>query len=76
VATVDLLSHDGSVISSAQVRFDPDAVTMPARCSRGVAVEITIGDYVAPGRYHGTLLVDGHPDIWLPVVLSVEYAES
>jgi len=72
----DLLSHDGSVISSAQVRFDPDAVPMPARCSRGVAVEITIGDDVAPGRYHGTLLVDGHSDIWLPVVLNVEYAEA
>ena len=22
-----------------------------------------------PGNYRGTLLADGHPDIWLPVVL-------
>jgi hypothetical protein len=72
----DLLSHDGSVLSSARVRFDPDAVPMPARCSRGVAVEFTIGDDVAPGRYHGTLLVGGYPDIWLPLVLTVEYAQA
>jgi hypothetical protein len=68
----DLLSHDGSVISSADIRFDPDAVPMPARCSRGVSVHVAIDDNVAPGRYHGTLLVDGHPDIWLPVVVTVE----
>ena len=69
----DLLSHDGSVISSAHVRFDPDVVPMPARCSRGVSVHIAIDDNVAPGRYHSTLLVDGHPDIWLPVVVNVEH---
>lgn len=72
----DLLSHDGSVISSAQVRFNPDTVPMPARCSRGVTVEIAIGDDVVPGRYHGMLLIDGHPDIWLPMVLTVEYAQA
>jgi hypothetical protein len=70
----DLLSHDGSVIRSADIRFDPAVVPMPARCSRGVSVEIAIGHDVVPGRYHGTLLVDGHPDIWLPVVLTVEHA--
>jgi hypothetical protein len=69
----DLLSHDGSVISSARVRFDPDTVPMPARCSRGVSVHVAIDDNVAPGRYHGTLLVDGHPDIWLPVLVTVQH---
>lgn len=72
----DLLSHDGRILSSAQVRFNPESVPMPARCSRGVAVEITVGQDVAPGRYHGTLLVDGHPDVWLPVLLTVEYAQA
>ncbi|MCV7101105.1 hypothetical protein [Mycobacterium palustre] len=67
----DLLSHDGSLISAARVRFDPEVVPMPARCSRGVAVNITVGDDVAPGRYHGTLLIDGYPDAWLPVLLTV-----
>ena len=67
----ELISHEGSVIGSAHVRFEPETVPMPARCSRGVVVHIDVGENVAPGRYHSTLLVEGHPDIWLPVILTV-----
>ncbi len=67
----ELISHEGSVIGSGQVRFEPDTVPMPARCSRGVVVHVDVGENVTPGRYHGTLLVEGHPDIWLPVLLTV-----
>ena len=67
----DLLAHDGALINSAMVRFEPDTVPMVARCSRGVTVEIDVPDDIAAGNYRGTLLADGHPDIWLPVVLSV-----
>lgn len=67
----DLLAHDGALIDSAMVRFEPDTVPMVARCSRGVTVEIDVPDDVATGNYRGTLLADGYPDIWLPVVLSV-----
>lgn len=67
----DLLAHDGALIESALVRFEPDAVPMVARCSRGVTVEIDVPDDIAAGSYRGTMLADGHPDIWLPVVLSV-----
>ncbi|HTZ15590.1 MAG TPA: hypothetical protein VMC78_18590 [Mycobacterium sp.] len=67
----DLLAHDGAVIDSAMVRFEPDTVPMVARCSRGVTVEIDVPDDIAAGNYRGTLLADGYPDIWLPVVLSV-----
>ena len=67
----ELISHEGSVIGSAHVRFEPATVPMPARCSRGVLVHVEVGDNVAPGRYHSTLLVEGHPDIWLPVILTV-----
>ena len=67
----ELISHEGSVIGSAHVRFEPDTVPMPARCSRGVLVHVDVGEDVAPGRYHSTLLVEGHPDIWLPVILTV-----
>ena len=28
-------------------------------------------DDVRPGRYRGTLLADGHEDVWLPVLLVV-----
>lgn len=67
----DLLSHDGAVVSAALVRFEPDAVPMFARSSRGVTVHIDLADDVRPGCYRGTLLADGHADVWLPVTLSV-----
>jgi hypothetical protein len=67
----DLLAHDGALIESVMVRFEPDTVPMVARCSRGVTVEIDVPDGLAGGSYRGTLLADGYPDIWLPVVLSV-----
>jgi hypothetical protein len=67
----DLLAHDGALIESALVRFEPDTVAMVARCSRGVTVEIDVPDDTAAGNYRGTMLADGYPDIWLPVVLRV-----
>ncbi len=67
----DLLAHDGAVIGSEMVRFEPDAVPMVARCSRGVTIQVDVPEDVGPGHYRGTLLADGYPDIWLPVLLSV-----
>ncbi|WP_099021779.1 hypothetical protein [Mycolicibacterium palauense] len=67
----DLLAHDGNVIDAARVSFDPAAVPMPARCSRGVTIRVDIAENTAPGSYHGTLLVAGHPDLWLPLVVTV-----
>ncbi len=72
----DLLSHDGAVISSAMVRFEPDAVPMFARCSRGVTVEIDVGEDVRPGCYRGTLLADGHAEVWLPIALTVRAPDA
>lgn len=68
----DLLAHDGTVIPAKMVRFEPDIVPMPARCSRGVTVEVDVADDLDPGCYRGTLLADGHPDVWLPMVLTVK----
>ncbi|OBF16147.1 hypothetical protein [Mycobacterium sp. ACS4331] len=67
----DLLAHDGAVIESDCVRFEPDVVAMPARSSRGIIVEVDVTDDHAPGSYRGTLLADGQPDVWLPVLLVV-----
>ncbi|MFZ0834714.1 MAG: hypothetical protein WAM92_16900 [Mycobacterium sp.] len=67
----DLLAHDGDLVPSATVRLDPETVAMPDRCSRGVTVRIEVADDVRPGRYRGTLLADAHPDVWLPVQLTV-----
>ncbi len=68
----DLLSHAGDVIKADAVRFDPDPVPMPARSSRGVVVTIQLADDAAPGMYRGTVLVEGQPQMWLPLVLSVQ----
>jgi len=67
----DLLAHDGSLISSAQIEFDPDVASMPRRSSRGIAVKILMPQAVQPARYCGTLLAEGYPDLSLPVVLTV-----
>lgn len=72
----DLLAHDGALIEASAVRFEPDTVPMPARCSRGVTVEIDVAEDVSPGHYHGTLLADGHADVWLPVALVVHSGMS
>jgi hypothetical protein len=72
----DLLSHDGALIVSAMVRFEPDTVPMVARSSRGVTVEVDVADDVRPGCYRGTLLADGHAEVWLPVLLTVESSTS
>jgi hypothetical protein len=72
----DLLAHDGAVIGSAAVRFDPAAVAMPVRSSRGVELKIDVPQGVQPSVYRGTLLAEGHPNLWLPVVLTVRSSHS
>jgi hypothetical protein len=66
-----LLAHDGSVIGSDTVTFDPTVVGMPGRSSRGIELKNEVPQGVAPGIYRGTLLAEGHPNLWLPVVLTV-----
>lgn len=70
----NLMAHDGTILSSDLVRFEPDSVPMPARCSRGVTIHIDVADDVPAGNYRGTLLADGYPDVWLPLTLVVSSA--
>jgi len=72
----DLLAHDGALIPASCIRFEPDAVPMPARCSRGITVEASVLQEHSPGRYRGTVLADGHADVWLPVVLNIKPRSS
>lgn len=65
-----LLAHDGALIDAAAVRFDPDVVQLPARSSRGVVVSVDVAPQVRAGVYRGTLLVEGHPDMWMSIELS------
>jgi hypothetical protein len=67
----DLLSHEGNVIRADVVRMDTAVVPMPRRSSRGVTLTIDVAPQVRPGVYRGTLLASGHPDLWLPVMLTV-----
>ncbi|MGZ4509985.1 MAG: hypothetical protein ACXVX4_01225 [Mycobacterium sp.] len=67
----DLLSHEGNVVPADAVRIDPAIVPMPRRSSRGVVIAVDVAPEVRPGVYRGTLLASGHPDLWLPVVLTV-----
>jgi hypothetical protein len=67
----DLLSHDGQVISSNAVTFSPAIVPMPSRSSRGIDVKMEVPQGIQPSVYRGTLLVEGHEQLWLSVVLTV-----
>jgi hypothetical protein len=67
----DFLANDGCVISSGVVTMTPAVVSMPARSSRGVDLEVEAPQGVQPGVYRGTLLVEGHHELWLPVVVTV-----
>jgi hypothetical protein len=71
----DLLSHEGNVIRADAVLIDTAIVPMPRRSSRGVVITIDLAPEVSPGIYRGTLLASGHPDLWLPVVLTVRLRE-
>lgn len=72
----DLLSDDGCVVSSSAIAFDPALVPMPGRSSRGIDVTIDVAYDAQPGLYRGTLLVEGHPQLWLPVVLTIHSSVS
>ena len=67
----ELLGHDGRLISSGVVTFNPAAVSMPGRSSRGIELKIDVPQGALPGLYRGTLLAEGHPNLWLSVVLTV-----
>lgn len=67
----DLLSHEGDVIHADAVLLDSAVVPMPRRSSRGVAITVNVAPDIRPGVYRGTLVGSGHPDLWLPVVLTV-----
>jgi hypothetical protein len=67
----DLLSSDGHLFQAESIALEPSVVPMPARSSRGIAMNVRVAEYVRPGLYRGTLLVEGHPKLWLPVGLVV-----
>lgn len=67
-----LMADDGSTLDATAIRFDPDSVPMPGRCSRGVGVTVTVASNNRPGLYRGTVLVEGRPTLWLPIIVRVQ----
>lgn len=67
----ELLSGDGGVLKSSAVQFDPAVIPMPGRSSRGIAMKIKVARNTAPGVYRGNMVVEGYPELWLPVVMTV-----
>jgi hypothetical protein len=67
----DLLAHDGAKVSSDAVRFAPEKFTLPARSSRAVSLQVDATPDIAQGRYRGTLLAEGYPELWLQVTLTL-----
>jgi hypothetical protein len=72
----DLLAHDGGSVAADTIAFHPAVVPLPARSSRGVVIAVDVPTAAAPGVYRGTLLVDGYPDLWLPVELTLRSTEQ
>jgi hypothetical protein len=70
----ELMAEDGSVIDAAATRLNPKAVPVPGRSSRGVGVTAKVAKKVKPGVYRGTMFVEGRPELWLPVALTVRPA--
>jgi hypothetical protein len=70
----ELLAHCGHRIAAAAVQCGPDPVPVPARSSRGVPVRVHVAPFDPPGVYRGILLAAGHPELWLPVALTVRAA--
>lgn len=67
----ELMADDGSVIESAACRINPKAIPVPGRSSRGVGITVKVTNKTKPGLYRGTILVEGRPELWLPVALTV-----
>jgi hypothetical protein len=70
----ELMADHGSVIVAAECRISPKAIPVPGRSSRGVGITVKVTKKTKPGLYRGTVLVEGRPDLWLPVALTVRPA--
>ena len=62
-------AHDGASLSAA-VTAAPDAFDLPARSSRGVTIGVSASD-PRRGVYRGLVLVEGLPEQWLPIEITV-----
>jgi hypothetical protein len=62
-------AHDGSELVAA-LTAEPDAFDLPARSNRGVTISVSSPD-ARCGVYRGLVLVEGLPEQWLPIEITV-----
>jgi hypothetical protein len=67
----DLLAHDGAKVCADDVQFVPEKFPLPGRSSRAVSVQVDVAPDIAHGRYRGTVLAEGYPELFLPVTLTL-----
>lgn len=68
-----LVSHDGRALRSESVRFEPasaPSIGPDASASVRIVVEIPTELSTTPTVLRGALVVEGHPELWLPVTVT------
>ena len=72
----ELRAPDGALLG-ATVVCDPSRIdSMPGRSSRGITVSVRRHARVRPGTYRGLIQVEGAPDVWLAVEVTVLAPQS
>jgi hypothetical protein len=67
-----LANHSGATLPATAVSCAPERVDrLDPGASRELLVTVAVGADIAPGTYHGQLLVDGLPDVVFPLRLHV-----
>ncbi|CAN5607302.1 hypothetical protein BH09ACT7_BH09ACT7_56860 [soil metagenome] len=71
IGCASIVADSGRAIDDVAVTFDPSNVPMPARSSRGIAVGVEVGHDIDPGVYRGLIVVEGHPQLCVPIVVTI-----
>jgi hypothetical protein len=78
MAVDDLCTSAGATLAGDRIRFEPSEIDeVAARSARGLAVTIAITNGpLEPGRYNGTVRVEGVPGLVIPLGIAVRDAQA
>ena len=77
MAVDDLCTSAGATLAGDRIRFEPSEIDeVAARSARGLAIAITGNGPLEPGRYSGTVRVEGVPGLVIPLRIAVRDAEA
>lgn len=71
VGCTGIVADSGLAIEGIAITFDPAVVPIPPRSSRGITVGVDVAHDVVPGVYRGLIVVDGHPQLCVPIVVTI-----